>query len=242
MTLPSADRSSTAVDVVGPGLLRVVVAEALGTAGLVVAVVGSGVMADRLAGGNVALALLCNTLATAAALVALLLTFGPVSGAHLNPVVTLSAAAQSTLRPQTAGAMIVAQLGGGVAGVVATHAMFGLPLLQTSTTSRGGAGQWIAEVLATAGLLVVIAGVSRSRPTATPAAVATFIAAAYWCTSSTSFANPAVTIARALSDTFAGIRPADVVPFIACQLVGGALGAFGARWLFTPSSSTPEPS
>ena len=222
-----------------PHLPRVIVAEALGTAGLLCAVVGSGVMAERLAGGNVAIALLANTLATGAALIALLLTFGPVSGAQLNPVVTIAAALLGELRWPQALAMVAAQVAGAVGGVVVAHAMFEQTLLQASTKERSGPGQWLAEVVATAGLLLVIAGVGRTRASAVPFAVAAWVIGAYWFTSSTSFANPAVTLARGLTDTFAGIRPGDVPAFVAAQLVGGVAGALLGRWLFSRPVESP---
>ena len=182
-------------------------AEFLGTAFLVAAVIGSGIMAERLAGGNVALALLANTIATGAALVALILAFGAISGAHLNPVVSLAAALEGEIGWRDAFCYIVAQILGGVAGTLAAHAMFGLSLISLSHHIRSGPAQFLSEFIATFGLVCVIWGCSRSRPDAVPYAVGSYITAAYWFTASTSFANPAVTIARALSDTFAGIRP-----------------------------------
>ena len=208
-----------------------VVAEALGSALLLATVVGSGIMAERLAGGNVAVALLANALATGAALVALLLTFGPVSGAHLNPVVTVAAAAGGELSWRDAVAYVVAQVAGAVSGVVLAHLMFALPFVAGSRHVRAGAAQALSEVVATFGLIAVIHGVSRARAAATPYAVAAYIVAAYWFTASTSFANPAVTIARTLTDTFAGIRPADAPLFIGAQIVGAALGTVTMRWL-----------
>jgi len=194
-------------------------------------VIGSGIMAQRLAGPDVALALLANTLATGAALVCLILTFGPISGAHFNPVVTLIEAALRRLPRARVPGYLAAQLAGGVLGVMLAHAMFGLPIVQRSTHARASAGELIAEVVATFGLWLVIALVSRARPTATAGAVALYIVAAYWFTASTSFANPAVTIARSFTDTFAGIRPLDAPGFIAAQLVGGALAAATTTWL-----------
>lgn len=212
-------------------LARRSTAELLGTALLVAAVVGSGIMAERLAGGNVALALLANTAATGAALVALIFTFGPVSGAHFNPVVTVADAWQGgTPWPQVLP-LIVAQVVGGVAGVVVSHAMFGLPLLQASAHVRAGGAQALSEAVATFGLLAVIWGSSRRTPQSTPWAVGLYITAAYWFTASTSFANPAVTVARALTDTFAGIRPADVPAFITAQCLGGAAATLLFAWL-----------
>ena len=197
------------------------VAEFLGTAFLVAAVVGSGIMAERLASGNAALALLANTIATGAALVVLILTFGPISGAHLNPVVSVADALEGGLRWREVGSYITAQIFGGIAGTIAAHAMFGISLISVSSHIRSGPGQFISEFIATFGLLCVIWGCSRSRPSIVPFAVGGYITAAYWFTASTSFANPAVTIARSLSDTFAGIRPADVPLFIVAQFAGG---------------------
>jgi glycerol uptake facilitator-like aquaporin len=215
---------------------RKVVAEALGTALLLVAVVGSGIMGDRLAGGNAAIALLANTIATGAALVVLILTFGPISGAHFNPVVTVADASQGGMRWRLVPGYCAAQLVGGAAGVLAAHLMFELPLLQTSTHVRAGAAQAFSEFIATFGLLSVIWGCSRRRADAVPFAVGLYITAAYWFTASTSFANPAVTLARALTDTFAGIRPADVPPFIAAQVAGAAAATVLFTWLL-PSAS-----
>ena len=192
-----------------PSLSRRVAAEFLGTAFLVAAVVGSGIMAERLSAGNVALALLANTIATDAALVALILAFGPISGAHLNPVVSLADAIERGLSWSEAGAYSLAQLSGGIAGTLVAHAMFALPLVSLSRQVRHGPVQMLSEFVATFGLVCVIWGCARSRPTAAPFAVGSYITAAYWFTASTSFANPTVTVARTLSDTFAGIRPAD---------------------------------
>ena len=215
-------------------LLKRVVAEAVGTAILLAAVVGSGITGERLAAGNMAIALLANTLATGAALVALILTFGPISGAHFNPAVTLTAAWQRTLDWREASAYIAAQLCGAFAGVAAAHLMFGLPLLFASHHDRSGSSQVFGEFVATFGLIAVICGCARFRSSAVPFAVAAYITAAYWFTSSTSFANPAVTLARSASDTFAGIRPADAPAFIAGQLAGAffAMGLF--RWMIVP--------
>jgi len=211
---------------------RRLVAEGLGTALLLAIVVGSGIMAERLAGGNTALALLANALATGAGLAALILTFGPVSGAHFNPAVTLSAAWQGELPRGAAAAYVAVQVAGAFAGVAAAHAMFGEPLFSVASHVRTGAGQWWSECLATFGLLGVIAGCSRSRPAVTPFAVAAYITSAYWFTASTSFANPAVTLARAASDTFAGIRPADAPGFILAQLAGMAAATALFGWLY----------
>ena len=202
-------------------LSRRFTAEFLGTAFLVAAVVGSGIMGDRLSNGNVALALLANTLATGAALVALIFTFGSISGAHFNPVVTLADALQGGIPWSATPAYICAQIVGGIAGAIATNMMFGLPLVSLSHHNRSGAAQMFSEFIATFGLLSVIWGCSRSRSDAVPFAVGAYITAAYWFTSSTSFANPAVTIARSLSDTFTGIRARDVPLFMVAQFLGG---------------------
>ncbi len=213
------------------GLARRLTAEFVGTAFLVAAVVGSGVMGERLAGGNVALALLANTIATGAALVALILTFGPISGAHLNPAVTLADAMEGGLTRADAAGYVVAQILGGVGGTIAAHAMFGLPLISASHHDRSGPSQWLSEFVATFGLLSVIWGCSRARSNMVAFAVGAYITSAYWFTASTSFANPAVTIARALSNTFSGIRPADIPEFIAMQLAGGLAATLLFRWL-----------
>jgi len=212
-------------------LVKRVTSEALGTALLVATVVGSGIMAERLAGGNIGLALLANTLATGAALIALILAFGPVSGAHFNPVVTLADALERGIPWKESPAYIAAQISGGVAGAVSAHAMFGLPVISLSHHARSGPQQLFSEFVATFGLLSVIWGCSRSRSTAVALAVGSYITAAYWFTASTSFANPAVTIARSLSDTFSGIRPADVTGFILAQLAGGIVATLLFRWL-----------
>jgi glycerol uptake facilitator-like aquaporin len=217
-----------------PGLPRRVVAEAIGTALLLAAVVGSGIMGERLAGGNVAVALLANTLATGAALVALILTFGPISGAHFNPAVTLADAAHGGGAWSEVVVYVGAQVAGAFAGVALAHVMFGEPLFSASRHARHGAGQLVSEFVATFGLLSVIWGCARSRAAAVPFAVAAYITAAYWFTASTSFANPAVTLARAASDTFAGIRPADAPGFIAAQLAGAAAATALFRWLAPP--------
>jgi glycerol uptake facilitator-like aquaporin len=214
-----------------PSLGRRVVAEFVGTLFLLAAVVGSGIMGERLAGGNVAVALLANTLATGAALVAIILAFGPVSGAHLNPAVTLADAWLGGIGWRETPAYVAAQFAGAFAGVAVAHMMFGLAIFSVSTHARSGAGQMFSEFVATFGLLAVIWGCARSRPAVTPFAVGAYIAAAYWFTASTSFANPAVTVARCLSDTFAGIRPGDVVPFIAAQLAGAFAATVLFRWL-----------
>lgn len=206
-------------------------AEFLGTLLLVAAVVGSGIMAERLAGGNVALALLVNTIATGAALVALILTFGPISGAHFNPVVSVADALEGGLPWSEITPYVFSQVVGGISGSVLAHVMFSLPFVSLSRHARSGPAQFISEFTATFGLLSVIWGCSRSRSNVVPFAVSSYITAAYWFTASTSFANPAVTIARALSDTFAGIRPTDVPLFIVAQLAGGIAATFMFRWL-----------
>lgn len=199
---------------------RLAAVEFIATGFLLMAIVGSGIMAERLAGGNGALALLANALATGAALTALILAFGPVSGAHMNPVVTLAAVALDGLGWRLAAAYIVAQIAGAVAGVWLAHLMFALPVFELGTKIRAGGGQWLGEVIATFGLLAVIWGCRVHRAPVTAIAVAAYITDAYWFTSSTSFANPAVTIARALTDTFAGIRPYDAPAFILAELIG----------------------
>ena len=210
------------------------VAEAVGTAILLAAVVGSGIMGERLAGGNGAVALLANTIATGAALVALILTFGPISGAHFNPAVTLSDASQGGMSWRDVPAYIAAQIIGAFVGVAAAHAMFELPLFFASRHSRSGIAQAFSEFVATFGLLAVIWGCARLRSAAVPFAVAAYITAAYWFTASTSFANPAVTLARSATDTFAGIQPGDAPAFIVAQLVGAAAATLLFRWLLPP--------
>jgi len=212
-------------------LSRRLVAEGLGTALLLAVVVGSGIMGERLAGGNVAVALLGNTLATGAALVVLIGIFGPISGAHFNPAVTLVAALRRDLPWRLAVAYPIVQVVGAVLGVWAAHAMFNEPILQVSTKLRAGGSQAFAEVVATFGLLATILGTVRFRPEATPMAVGLYITAAYWFTASTSFANPAVTVARSLSNTFAGIAPSCAPAFILAQIVGALLAAGLFGWL-----------
>jgi len=213
-------------------LLRKAAAEALGTALLLAAVVGSGIMGEELARPNVALALLATTVATGAALVALIITFGPISGAHFNPVVTLADASQGGLPWREVPAYIAAQVGGAFLGVGVAHIMFKQPaLFFASQHRRDGIAQLVAEFVATFGLLAVVWGSARRRPGLVPFAVGAYITAAYWFTSSTSFANPAVTLARAATDTFAGIRPADAPGFIGAQLAGGAAATAVFRWL-----------
>ena len=212
-------------------LTRRAVAEGLGTAGLLAAVVGSGIMGERLAGGNVAIALLANSLATGGALLAIISTLQPISGAHLNPLVTLVDAADGGLPWREAPVVIVAQLAGAVLGVLAAHLMFGEAWVSWATHDRGGLAHAISEAIATFGLLAVILGCARRRPDAIPGAVSAYIVAAYWFTASTSFANPAVTVARSLTATFAGIRTIDVAPFIGAQLTGAAAAFILLRWL-----------
>jgi glycerol uptake facilitator-like aquaporin len=206
-------------------------AEGLGTALLLATVVGSGIMGDKLAGGNVAIALLANTLATGAGLVALILTFGPISGAHFNPAVTLADASQGGLPWREVPVYILAQVLGAFGGVAVAHLMFEKPVFFASTHDRSGFAQLVSEFVATFGLLAVIWGCARRRASAVPFAVGAYIMAAYWFTSSTSFANPAVTLARAASNTFAGIRPVDAPGFIAAQLLGAAAATATFRWL-----------
>ena len=217
-----------------------IVAEALGTGFLLAAVVGSGIMAARLAGGNLALALFGNTLPTGAILCVLILVFAPVSGAHFNPAVSLVFALRRELSWPDCAAYVVAQAIGGIAGVLAAHIMFELPVWQIATTVRAGPGQWFAEAVATFGLVLTILGTVSAAPAAVGYAVGLYITAAYWFTASTSFANPAVTLARALSDTFAGIAPADVPAFWAAQLTGAVLALAFCRWLLAkPARQAP---
>jgi glycerol uptake facilitator-like aquaporin len=217
-----------------PSLGRRIFCEWLGTAFLLATVVGSGIMAQKLAGGNVALALLGNTIPTGCILVVLILIFAPLSGAHFNPAVTLAFAWRGELPWSNAGLYIMAQIAGAIAGVWAAHLMFELPVWQLSTTARSGAAQWLAEAIATFGLLLTIFGCAARTPAAIPYAVGLYITAAYWFTASTSFANPAVTLARAATDTFAGIRPADTPGFIVAQLAGGGAATALFRWLLPP--------
>lgn len=221
-----------------PSLAQRLFSEWLGTAFLLAAVVGSGIMAAELAGGNGAVALLCNTLATGAILVVLIAVFGPLSGAHFNPAVSLAFALRAALPWQHASLYIAAQVAGGIVGVWAAHLMFELPLWQFSMTSRTGLGQWLAEAIATFGLVLTIFGCVARAPSAVPFAVGLYITSAYWFTASTSFANPAVTIARSLSDTFAGIAPAGVLAFIVAQLVGMLVAVAIAAWLW-PKAAKP---
>ena len=212
------------------GIAEAAATEFIATAFLLIAVVGSGIMAERLSGGNTGLALLANAIATGGALVALILAFGPRSGAHMNPAVTLAVACAGRLPWAAVPGYVVAQIAGAVAGVWLSHVMFELPILQFSQHARTGTGQWLAEAIATFGLLAVIEGCRAHREPVTAFAVGAYITGAYWFTASTSFANPAVTIARSLSDTFAGIRPADILGFVIAQGVGLALAlAFQRR-------------
>lgn len=220
-------------------LSRRLVAEALGTAILLATVVGSGIMAETLADGDRAIALLCNTLPTGAILIVLIAMLGPISGAHFNPAVTLVFALRRDLRAAEALPYCLVQIAGGIVGVWAAHLMFDLPLVQFSQTVRTGTGQWAAEAIACFGLVLTILLTLASRRDFVPAAVGLYITAAYWFTASTSFANPAVTIARGLSDTFAGISPADVPGFIAAQLAGALLALALAGWLLQPKKDAP---
>jgi glycerol uptake facilitator-like aquaporin len=217
-----------------PSLLRRLVGEGLGTAFLLAAVVGSGIMAQKLAGGNGALALLCNTLPTGAILTVLILVFGPLSGAHFNPTVSIAFALRRELPWRDAAAYVGVQIAGGLIGVWCAHLMFEMPLWQVSSHIRSGPGQWLAEFVATFGLLLTIFGCVARNAAATPYAVGLYITAAYWFTASTSFANPAVTIARSVSDTFAGIAPSGATAFIAAQLAGMLVAVPLARWLWQP--------
>jgi glycerol uptake facilitator-like aquaporin len=217
---------------------RRLVAEALGTGLLLAAVVGSGTMGERLAAGNVAVALLANSLATGAALVVLISIFGPISGAHFNPAVTLYFVLRREIAPATAGAYVVAQIIGAIAGVYLAHAMFALPIIELSAKLRDGPAQWLAEFVATFGLLATIAGAIRFAPASVPTLVGLYITAAYWFTASTSFANPAVTIARSLTNTFAGIAPASAPAFIAAQFAGAVTACGLCGWLFGTPAAT----
>jgi glycerol uptake facilitator-like aquaporin len=213
-------------------MIRRLAAEAIGTLILVMAVVGSGIMAEKLAGGNQALALLCNTIATGAVLYVIITIFAPISGAHFNPAVSLVMALRGELDWRTAFAYVAVQIAGGCVGAVAAHLMFGLDLIQLGSTARTGLGQWTGEFIATFGLIATILGCVRYKPEAVATAVALYITSAYWFTASTSFANPAVTIARSLSDTFAGIAPHDAPGFIVAELLGALAGAYLFGWLF----------
>jgi len=212
-------------------MLRKLTAEWIGTFSLLATVVGSGIMAERLAGGNIAIALLGNTIPTGAILVVLLLVFGPISGAHLNPAVTLSFAIRREISVNNSVLYVIAQVFGGISGVLVAHVMFDNPLVDPSTTVRTGIGQWVGEFVATFGLVGTILGCLKARPQAIPYAVGLYITAAYWFTSSTSFANPAVTIARGFSNTFAGIQPVDIAAFVGVQLLAACLATFFFKWL-----------
>ena len=219
-------------------LSRRVTAEFVGTGLLVAAVVGSGIMGERLANGSVGLALLANTIATGAALVCLIIAFGSISGAHFNPVVTVMDALERGIRWGDVPYYLIGQTAGGFAGTIAANVMFGLPAISLSTKTRNGPAQLVSEFIATFGLMCVIWGASRLRPNATPFAVGAYITAAYWFTSSTSFANPAVTIARCFSDTFAGIRLQDAPGFIGAQFIGGLVATILFRWLVPQLETT----
>lgn len=212
--------------------IRAVVAEGIGSFFLFACVIGSGIMATNLSQGNNAIALLGNTLATGAILYVLIAMLGPISGAHFNPAVSLVSASRGDLTWRVAAVYIVAQVVFGILGALVAHLMFDLPILQMSVKARTGLGQWAGEAIATFGLILTILGTVRHRPNWVPATVALYITAAYWFTSSTSFANPAITIARSLSDTFAGIAPQDVPPFVLAQLLGAAMAAALSRFLF----------
>ncbi|MBL0966134.1 MIP/aquaporin family protein [Blastomonas sp. UPD001] len=224
----------------GQGTRRLI-AEGLGSALLFACVVGSGIMAEALAGGNVAIALLGNTLATGAILYVLITIFGPISGAHFNPAVTLVMRLRGEIATREALAFVVVQLAGGIIGIWLTHLMFDLPILQYSTKARAGIGNWTGEFVATFGLLLTILGAVRYRPDNVPAAVALYIVAGYWFTSSTSFANPAIAVARSLSNSFAGIAPHDVPLFIVSQLAGALAAYTVGRVLFDVGSPGPQP-
>lgn len=212
------------------------VAECIGTMLLVACVVGSGIMGERLAGGNVALALLANSIATGAVLVTLIFTFGPISGAHFNPIVSIAAAIEGGIRWRDVPRYVACQTGGAIAGAVLANLMFELPAMRLSQHSRTGTAQLLSEAIATFGLVAVVHGTGK-RATVVPLTVAAYVTAAYWFTSSTSFANPAVTVARCLTDTFSGIRAADVAPFIGAQIVGGVLATMLFRWLSAPATN-----
>lgn len=222
-------------------IARRLTAEALGTAFLLAAVVGSGIMGERLAGGNVAIALLANTIATGAALAVLISIFGPISGAHFNPTVTLYFALRREIPPRLALAYVAVQIAGAIAGVWAAHAMFALPIVEISHKLREGPSQAFSEFVATFGLIATIAGAVRYTPGAAAYLVGLYITSAYWFTASTSFANPAVTIARALTDSFAGIAPSDVPLFIAAQLFAAVVAYVACGWLFKSIERDPLP-
>jgi glycerol uptake facilitator-like aquaporin len=229
------------VDRPEPSLPRRLAAEGLGAFFLFATVIGSGIMAENLSRGNEAVALLANTAATGAMLYVLIAMLGAISGAHMNPAVSLVAALRRELAWRDAGLYALVQLGFGILGAWAAHLMFELPALQLSVKARTGLGQWTGEAVATFGLVIVILGTVRYRPQSVPASVALYIVAAYWFTSSTSFANPAITVARSLSDSFAGIAPGDVPAFVAAQLIGALAAAAAARMLFGPAASGADP-
>ena len=212
-------------------MARKLFSEWLGTFFLVAVVVGSGIMAERLAGGNVAIALLGNTIATGAILVVIILIFGPLSGAHFNPAVTLAFAIRQDIDRKTAVFYVIVQILGGIAGAMVAHIMFELPLIQASETVRSGVSQWVGEFVATFGLVATIFGCIKARPEAVPYAVGLFITAGYWFTSSTSFANPAVTIGRTMTNTFSGIAPADAPAFILTQLIAASVAVLVFGWI-----------
>ena len=212
-------------------MARRLFAEWIGTFSLLATVVGSGIMAERLAGGNIAIALLGNTIPTGSILIVLILVFGPISGAHFNPAVTLAFAIRKEITVPDSVLYVVTQVFGGICGVLIAHVMFDNPLIDPSTTVRSGLGQWVGEFVATFGLVGTILGCLKARPEAVPYAVGLYITAAYWFTSSTSFANPAVTIARGFSNTFAGIQPSDILAFVAVQLVAATLATIFFNWL-----------
>lgn len=220
-------------------MLRRLIAEWLGTLTLLATVVGSGIMAERLAGGNLAIALLGNTIPTGAILVVLILVFESISRAHFNPAVTLAFLLRRKISAKESLLFVMAQVIGGITGVLIAHVMFGNPLFDPSTKIRTGLGQWVGEFVATFGLVGTILGCVKSRPKAVPYAVGLYITAAYWFTSSTSFANPAVTIARGFSNTFAGIHPTNVMPFIIVQLIAAVMATSFFRWLLNEKGSTP---
>lgn len=222
-------------------LSRRLASEALGSFFLFATVIGSGVMAEALSGGNIAVALLGNTLATGAILFVLIAMLGPVSGAHFNPAVTMVMAARGDLKWRDVAPYVLAQFAGGLIGAFAVHLMFDMPILQYSLKPRNGVGQWVGELVATFGLIVTILGTLQHRPNAVPASVALYIAAAYWFTSSTSFANPAITVVRSLSDSFAGIAPQDVPMFVVAQLAGAALALVATALIFGGWSGSESP-
>jgi len=221
-------------------MLRKLFAEWLGTLFLLAVVVGSGIMAENLSGGNVAIALLGNTIPTGAILVVLILVFGPISGAHFNPAVTLAFAIRKQIAPSTSALYVIAQIVGGITGVVIAHLMFDNPLIDLSATARTGLGQWTGEFVATFGLVMTLLGCVKARPDAVPYAVGLFITAGYWFTSSTSFANPAVTISRALTNTFSGIDPTHVAAFIAVQLIAAVVATVSFGWLLDEPPAKTE--